>query len=93
MHIVQTLSFKKSIKKFHPNQKKELDKAVKEIVENPLLGEQKKGDLSEVRVYKIKILKTLTLLAYMWEKDREIITLLKISSHENFYRDLKTISP
>lgn len=39
--IVQTLSFKKSVKKLHNNQKADLDKAVKTLMLDPLLGCQK----------------------------------------------------
>ena len=74
-------------KKLHANQKASLDVAVKEILEAPFIGDEKKGDLAGVRVYKFKMLKNLSLLAYVVEKD--IVTLLKLSSHENFYRDLK----
>jgi hypothetical protein len=89
MIINQTLSFKKSIKKLHVNQKKELDKAVRELIENPLIGEEKKGDLSHVRVHKFKMNKILALLAYEWEDSARTLTLLKLGTHENFYRDLK----
>ena len=89
MHIEQTISFKRNIKKIHPNEKKDLDAAVKVILSNPLCGEMKKGDLQGVQVYKFKMRKQLMLLAYAWEEKKELITLLKLSSHENFYRDLK----
>lgn len=89
MIINQTLSFKKSIKKLHVNQKKELDKAVRELIKNPLIGKEKRGDLSLVRVHKFKMNKILTLLAYEWEESVRTLTLLKLGTHENFYRDLK----
>lgn len=88
MKIEQTLNFKKSAKKLHPNQRKDLDAAVREINQNPFIGEQKKGDLSDVRVYKFKMNKFLTLLAYSFDESSLKITLLKLGSHENFYRDL-----
>lgn len=50
---------------------------------------QKKGDLSEVKVYKFKMVKQLILLAYKVNKNEFQIILLAIGSHENFYRDLK----
>lgn len=89
--VEQTLIFKKSVKKLHLNQKTDLDAAVKMIAEDPLIGEQKKGDLSEVRVHKFKMAKFLTLLAYTWDPERKTITLLKVGSHENFYRSLKIV--
>ena len=38
--VLQTPSFKKAAKKLHKNQKKDLDKAVKLLMEDPRLGEQ-----------------------------------------------------
>ncbi|WP_412970852.1 type II toxin-antitoxin system RelE/ParE family toxin [Glaciecola sp. MF2-115] len=87
--ILQTPSFKKAVKKLHKNQKMELDNAVKKLIENPLLGEQKKGDLIFLRVYKFKMLKQLTLLGYSYEDGTVTLELIALDSHENFYRDVK----
>jgi len=54
MNIVQTTTFRRAVKKLHKNQKKELDNAIKTIVENPDIGEAKVGDLSGISVYKLK---------------------------------------
>jgi hypothetical protein len=43
---------------------KTLDKAIKAILQNPQLGEEKKGDLAGVFVYKFKLNGQETLLAY-----------------------------
>lgn len=91
MLVKQTLSFKKAVKKLHTNQKKELDKAIKIIIKNPMIGEQKKGNLSQVRVHKFKMIKQLILLAYKFEEKELILTLLALGAHENFYRDIKNI--
>ena len=85
--VLQTPSFKKVLKKIHQNQKKELDSAILEIIKNPYQGEQKKGVLSDVFVYKFKMVNQLTLLAYMYNGSQ--IILLDLGSHENFYRDLQ----
>ncbi|NCW73919.1 MAG: type II toxin-antitoxin system RelE/ParE family toxin, partial [Gammaproteobacteria bacterium] len=45
MKIFQTNQFKKEIKKLHPNQKREVDVAVRAIVKDPDLGHPKIGDL------------------------------------------------
>lgn len=87
--IIQSTSFKKAVKKLHANQKADLDKAVKLIASNPNIGEQKVGDLSTIQVYKFKMVNQLTLLAYQYEDEQLILTLLMLGSHENFYRDLK----
>lgn len=89
MKIQQTLSFKSKAKKLNKNQIIDLEESVKIICENPLIGAKKKGDLAEVYVYKFKMNKTLYLLAYTWDEDEDLLTLLKIGVHENFYRDLK----
>ncbi|PCD85322.1 addiction module toxin RelE [Vibrio mediterranei] len=88
--IEQTSSFVKKVKKLHRNQKLDLDKAVRVIVENPTIGEMKKGDLNFLRVYKFKMAKQLTLLGYSYDEYGTLtLTLMAIGSHENFYRDIK----
>lgn len=89
--VLQTASFKKAVKKLHPNQKKDLDKAVKVLMDDPLLGEQKKGNLAFLRVYKFKMVKQLTLLGYSYKDGTVILELIALGSHENFYRDVKKL--
>ena len=89
--VLQTANFKRAVKKLHKNQKKDLDKAVKELMDDPLLGEQKKGDLAFLRVYKFKMAKQLTLLGYSYEDGTVILELIALGSHENFYRDVKKL--
>ena len=91
LSVVQSHSFKKAVKKLHKNQKADLDAAVRTIIDNPNLGIQKVGDLSSVRIYKFKMLKQLTLLAYQIDNGQLVLTLLMIGTHENFYRDVKLI--
>ncbi|MFZ3143576.1 type II toxin-antitoxin system RelE/ParE family toxin [Psychrobacter glacincola] len=91
LSVIQSHSFKKVVKKLHKNQKADLDAAVRTIIDNPNLGIQKVGDLSSVRIYKFKMLKQLTLLAYQIDDGRLILTLLMVGTHENFYRDIKLI--
>ena len=50
----QTNLFSKKIKKLSKKQKSDLDKAVKEIVTDPQIGQEKKGDLLGVYVHKFK---------------------------------------
>jgi len=90
--VLQTPAFKKTVKKLNPNQKKDLDAAVKELIENPNLGEQKKGDLVFLRVHKFKMNKQLTLLGYSFDDGTLILELMALGSHENFYRDIKRIT-
>ena len=87
MRILQTPTFRRTAKRLKANQKQALDKAVRMLMRNPEAGEMKKGDLAGVRVYKFRMQKALTLLAYA--HDQDTLTLLALGSHENFYRDLK----
>jgi len=87
--VVQTPTFKKAVKKLKPNQKKELDAAVKALMEKPTLGEQKKGNLAFLRVHKFKMSKQLTLLGYSFDDGTLTLNLMALASHENFYRDFK----
>ncbi len=89
MNVQQTNEFAKVVKKLSKQQKADLDAAVKVVVADPSVGETKVGDLAGIQVYKFKLNKQEVLLAY--ECDLETITLylLKLGSHENFYRDLK----
>ena len=89
MQIISTQEFARMAKKIYKNQKLDLDNAVKKIRENPCIGDQKKGDLSQVFVYKFKMQKQLTLISYMYDNNRIILTLLSFGSHENFYKKLK----
>ncbi|WP_010200428.1 MULTISPECIES: type II toxin-antitoxin system RelE/ParE family toxin [unclassified Psychrobacter] len=91
LSVIQSHSFKKAVKKLHKNQKADLDNAVRSIIENSDLGVQKVGDLASVRVYKFKMLKQLTLLAYQIDDGQLVLTLLMIGTHENFYRDVKLL--
>jgi mRNA-degrading endonuclease RelE of RelBE toxin-antitoxin system len=89
--VLQTPTFKKAVKKLHKNQKADLDEAIKELIIDPLLGEQKKGDLAFLRVYKFSMVNQLTLLGYSYEDGTVILELMALGSHENFYRDIKKI--
>lgn len=87
--VLQTPTFKKAVKKLKPNQKKDLDLAVKELMDNPNIGEQKKGNLAFLRVHKFKMNKQLTLLGYSFDDGSLILELMVLGSHENLYRDIK----
>lgn len=90
MKILITATFKRTAKKLHKNQIAELEKAIKEIQKHPETGDLKVGDLAGVRVYKFRMLKQLTLLAYLYENGKNpCVTLLDFASHENFYDNLK----
>lgn len=85
--VLQTANFSKQKKRLHKNQISDLDEAVRIIMISPESGEQKKGDLASVFVYKCHLSGQLYLIAYLF--DENTVTLLSVGSHENFYRELK----
>jgi len=87
--VLQTPTFKKAVKKLKPNQKKDLDLTVKDLMANPTIGEQKKGDLAFLRVHRFKMNKQLTLLGYSFDDGTLVLELMALGTHENFYRDTK----
>lgn len=87
--IRQSNSFKKTVKKLPKQYKTILDEEVRKLVNQPDFGERKKGDLDFLRVHKFKFSTQEVLLGYMYEENEIILTLLKLGSHENFYRDIK----
>jgi len=87
LSIQQMPSFKKAYKKLHKEQKERVNDAILAIIDNPLLGEEKKGDLAGVFVYKFKFHRQEILLACEWDPSQRL--LLALGVHENFYRNLK----
>ncbi len=85
--VNQMPAFKKAYKKLHANEKSMVNDAIRDIIRNPEIGEEKKGDLAGIFVYKFKIYHQETLLAYEWNPQERL--LLVLGAHENFYRDLK----
>ena len=89
MQIIQTNRFEKAYKKLHKNQLSDANNAIRQIINNPEIGEQKKGDLCDILVYKFKMVNQLTLIAYLYEDETIVLTFVAMGSHENFYRDIK----
>lgn len=88
MKVIQSPSFAKRIKKFKKTQKEQLDYQIRLIIDNPKIGEEKKGDLKGVFVQKFKIDNLQYLLSYRFKKN--MLELIMIGPHENYYRDLKS---
>jgi len=88
MKIYQSSSFSKKVKRLRPKQKQHLDVAIKDIISNPQIGVEKKGDLKGVYVHKFKIQSVQYLLSYRFTG--EDLELIMIGPHENYYRDLKS---
>lgn len=92
LKILDTPSFGRVVKKLHARDKKVVDEAVGAIAADPMIGEEKKGDLAGIFVYKFKLNKQEVLLAYRPQPNKsrpKEIVLLSLGSHENFYSDLK----
>jgi mRNA-degrading endonuclease YafQ of YafQ-DinJ toxin-antitoxin module len=89
MTILQTPTFARAAKKLLARDTAELDAAIRAIMAEPAAAEAKKGDLVGIRVFKFHINRQLTLLAYTYHETADVLTLLALGAHENFYRDLK----
>lgn len=90
--VLSTPSVDRFTKKLLARDKETLDEAVKEILKNPKAGDEKKGDLVGIFVYKFKINKQEILLAYEFRPNNLSLTeivLLSLGSHENFHKSLK----
>lgn len=87
MKVIQSPIFKRTVKKFDKKLKRILDDEIRKIVKNPELGNEKKGDLVGVRVHKFKVKNQQYLLSYRGSEN--LLELITIGSHENYYRDLK----
>lgn len=85
--VKQMPRFKRAYKKLHKKQRLHVDQAIRTIMKNPEAGQQKKGDLADIFVYKFKVQDQSFLLAYEWFPKTRILHALGV--HENFYRDLK----
>jgi mRNA-degrading endonuclease RelE of RelBE toxin-antitoxin system len=90
MRVLVTPTFERAAKKLHPQQKTDLDTAVRSVADDPEIGEAKLGDLVGVRVFKFRMTNQLCMLAYR-VLDEDTLKLLTVGTHENFYRDLKRI--
>ncbi len=79
--------FKKFVKKQARPLQLSIEDEIEKIIENPSMGETKKGDLQGYRVHKFTFKKQRFLIAYRI-LEAEIIFYM-VGSHENFYRNLK----
>ena len=87
--LKQTRRFARVYKKLHDNVAADVDTAAETVAADPTVGEQKKGDLSELYVYKFRSQNQLYLLGYTLDDEVRLVYLEAVGPHENFYRDLK----
>jgi mRNA-degrading endonuclease RelE of RelBE toxin-antitoxin system len=69
--------------------KQVVDEQVKKILQDPYKAEAKWGDLKGVRVHDFSFSGAMFSIAFEIDEDRQVITLLHIGPHENFYKRLK----
>ena len=89
IEVFESNRFGKQLDKFSEAAQTVIEDEVDKIIENPKIGEQKKGDLSYLRVHKFTLNRQETLLGYSFQEQKLILTLLQLGSHENFYSDAK----
>jgi len=85
------ISYKPPFKKFVKKQTRSfqlvIEDEVEAVIQNPLAGEGKTGDLTGFRIHKFSYQGQKYLLSYVIRT--EVIAFFTIGSHENFYRELK----
>ncbi len=83
--------YKSPFRKFVKKQTRPLqlssEDEIEKILENPSIGESKKGDLLGFRVHKFSFKKQRLLIAYKVSPNEMLFYM--VGSHENFYRKLK----
>ncbi len=85
--IIASNHFLKFKKKSPKKLQLEIDNEVKNIINNPEIGELKKGDLKTIRARKFTFKTQLYLLSY--EVKENMLFLYLIDTHENYYKQLK----
>ncbi|CDG16244.1 type II toxin-antitoxin system RelE/ParE family toxin [Xenorhabdus doucetiae] len=87
--VYETRCFSKALSKLPENLLAVVEDEIEKIIDDPEIGEQKKGDLSFLRVHKFQLNNLLTLLGYHWVEEKIELYLLNFGSHENFYQEQK----
>ncbi|MBG2877206.1 type II toxin-antitoxin system RelE/ParE family toxin [Proteus alimentorum] len=83
--VYQSARFEKAMKKLPESDVKIIEDEIDQIIDNPLIGEQKKNDLAYLRVHKFRLNEFTVLLGYSWVANKVELYLLHIGSHENVY--------
>lgn len=87
--VYQSRRFEKALDKLPTALLRVVEDEIDKIIDNPAIGEQKRGDLSFLWVHKFQLNKQQALLGYSWVKDKLELYLLSIGSHKKFYQDQK----
>lgn len=78
MRIIQSRTFEKRVRQFRKQEKEVLDQKVRKIVENPEIGQEKRGELHGAFVHKFKLHATQYLLPYRMT-DADTLELIMIA--------------
>jgi len=90
IEVYQSNLFEKQLKKLSEQDLSLVEDEIDKVIENPEIGERKKGDLSYLWVHKFKMNGQLVLLGYSWQETKFELYLLSVGPHENFYENMKT---
>jgi len=85
--VIQTRLFARKVKKLSTQEKAVLDNEIRRIIADPSTGQEKRGTLKGVFIHKFKLHAIQFLLAYRF-CDLQILELIMLGPHENYYRDL-----
>jgi len=81
--------YNKRRRKLSPEVRRSLNEMQAKILQDPRVGDKKRGPLRHVWVEKFRTQNDQYLVAYEIEEKAQIVTFLDIGQHENFYRDLE----
>jgi mRNA-degrading endonuclease RelE of RelBE toxin-antitoxin system len=87
--VQQVPRFRKAKRRLPDSTQQAVDEQVRALLQEPLLGEPKTGVLKGVRVAKFKEGAHQYLLAYQFLSKSNVIIMLDVGVHENFYRDIE----
>ena len=85
----QTRRFARAYKKLQDSVATDVDKISQLVAQDPFIGEQKRGDLADLFVYKFRSQNQLYLMGYTIDQGVRLVYLEAVGPHENFYRDMK----
>ena len=89
--VYQSTQFEKVMKNLPGSDVKIIEDEIGQIIDNLLMGEQKKGCLAYLSVHKFRLHELTVLLGYSWIANKvelyllHLLHLLHIGSYENFY--------
>ena len=86
---LQAPRFAKSKRRLPPSAQLAVDEAVRGLLADPLSGKPKVGAFKGVRVINFKVGPQQLPLAYQFDTKRNVIEVLDVGPHENFYRELQ----